>query len=855
MPLVGATLGAFALRMALARGDLWGDEAASVTMSLRPLGTLLGTLAAAEPHPPLYPLLLKAWMRLAGTDELVVRFPSIAAGTLTVPVLGALGRLVGPAVGRVAALLGALSPFLLWYATESRMYPLAALLVAASWYALLRLLARPGWRRALPYGAAMALALLSHYFVLFVGLAQAIVALSAVVRDRRPLGPLAAGAALALAPMALWALYANRIVGSYYGAAPGSMDLLGVLGRFAVRVGPGWSLPPEQAGLLTLALSPLAFLGARHAIRRPTTAAWLLWLVVPLGAAMAVSVVRPMFQERYLVVLAPAVLLLLALGIGSMPFRPARLGLVAAVAAAMVVPLWNMAAGRYARSGYGSHAAELNALGRPGEAVVLTGTSQAALYEYYASRAGIGLPVFGVPRTPPASAPEATDDLASLAAEHDGVWLFLYAVEDYDPGRLVERWLTEHAYRGPPRWSVNGRLIRFATERGARVGALGAPRELAPGWRVEAALPSQPVPAGGLVPVRIELTPSRSVPAALKLRLRLLDDRSFIWGEADEPLGAGFGTAGDLIAGRAWTERRAVPVYGGAPAGEYRIEAALYAEAGGENGPFGAAELGRVPVEPSDRFWRGQVPGFRALEGPGAGGWSLLGWGGGERARTGERAYLTTVWRVGEAAAEQVVRTTGPQGEAVATRTTGLEGPNGSVLRLQIAPPVGARWTPGGYRVDLGLRVAGGSETSWRELSRLRVEPGAPAPPAAEPQHQLEAVFGGAARLRGYSPSTDGGLTLHWESVAPLERSYHVFVHALDGGGAIAGQSDGPPAAGRAPTDGWSVGDRVDDPRAVSARPGSYRVIVGLYDPATGARLPSSTGGDHVALGTVQLGR
>ncbi|HEY3079673.1 MAG TPA: glycosyltransferase family 39 protein, partial [Chloroflexota bacterium] len=656
LPLVGATLGAFALRMALARGDLWGDEAASVTMSMRPLGALLGTLASAEPHPPLYPLLLKAWMRLAGTDELVVRFPSIAAGTLTAPALGALGRLADPSVGRIAALLGALSPFLLWYATEARMYPLAALLVALSWYALLRLLDRPGRPGGLPlaYGAATGLALLSHYFVLFVGLAQAIVGVWAIARDRRRLGPLAAGAALALAPAAAWGLYASRIVGSYYGPAPGSVDLLGRLGSFLTRVGPGWSLPAEQALLLTLALAPLALLGARRAIaeprRRAGPAAWVLWAVVPIGAAMAVSLVRPMFQERYLVVVAPALLLLLALGIGGWRSQAARLGMMALVGAAMVWPLWNMAVGRYVRSEYGSHTAEVNALGRPGEAVVLTGTSQGPLYEYYASRGGIGLPVFGLPRTPPASAPEATDDLASLAGRYDGVWLFLYAVDDYDPSRLVERWLNEHAYRGPPRWTVNGRLIHFATERGARLGAPGAPGPLGAEWRVAAALPSEPLVAGGLAPVRLELEPRAAVVALPKLRLRLLDDRGFIWGEADEALGAGFATAGDVGVGRVWTERRALPVYAGAPAGEYKVEATLYAEGAG-TGSLGMTELGRVSVRPTDRFWPGQIPGFRTLDGPSAGGWSLLGWSGGDRAATGERAYVTTVWRVGDAGA------------------------------------------------------------------------------------------------------------------------------------------------------------------------------------------------------------
>src|SRR5207253_9158787 len=110
-------------------------------------------------------------------------------------------------------------------------YGLAALGAAASFLCLLRLLRDPSPRTVAAYGLAAALALLTHYFVLFVGLAEAIVGLAALVRCRRLLVPLAAGAALALAPAALWGAYAARIVGSYYGAAPGTVDLLGVAGR------------------------------------------------------------------------------------------------------------------------------------------------------------------------------------------------------------------------------------------------------------------------------------------------------------------------------------------------------------------------------------------------------------------------------------------------------------------------------------------------------------------------------------------------------------------------------------------------------------------------------------------------
>jgi len=114
-----------------------------VTLALRPTTELLRTLATAEPHPPLYPLLLKAWMRLAGTGELAVRMPSVWAGTALVPVLAALGRTVGMRAAVTAALLTAFSPFLLWYATEARMYPLAVLFGAAAFYWLARLLRRP----------------------------------------------------------------------------------------------------------------------------------------------------------------------------------------------------------------------------------------------------------------------------------------------------------------------------------------------------------------------------------------------------------------------------------------------------------------------------------------------------------------------------------------------------------------------------------------------------------------------------------------------------------------------------------------------------------------------------------------
>src|SRR5579884_3431902 len=72
--------------------DLWGDEAFSVMTALGPVRNLLGSLMTGEPHPPLYPLVLAAWLRVAGHAELVARLPSAWLGIFGVAAAMALAR-------------------------------------------------------------------------------------------------------------------------------------------------------------------------------------------------------------------------------------------------------------------------------------------------------------------------------------------------------------------------------------------------------------------------------------------------------------------------------------------------------------------------------------------------------------------------------------------------------------------------------------------------------------------------------------------------------------------------------------------------------------------------------------------
>lgn len=121
---------------------------------------------------------------------------------------------------------------------------------------------------------------------------------------------------------------------------------------------------------------------------------------------------------------------------------------------------------------------------------------------------------------------------------------------------------------------------------------------------------------------------------------------------------------------------------------------------------------------------------------------------------------------------------------------------------------------------------------------------------AVEQMSPVEAQLGSSIRLLGYrleGTAQPGGtlhLTLYWEALGPVAADYTVFTHLLGAGDAMLGQMDHPPQNGAAPTSTWKVGERIIDsyeiPIRSDAPPGPARLTVGMYDPATGDRLPAT---------------
>jgi 4-amino-4-deoxy-L-arabinose transferase-like glycosyltransferase len=114
----------------------------------------------------------------------------------------------------------------------------------------------------------------------------------------------------------------------------------------------------------------------------------------------------------------------------------------------------------------------------------------------------------------------------------------------------------------------------------------------------------------------------------------------------------------------------------------------------------------------------------------------------------------------------------------------------------------------------------------------------------------------GAASL---SPGDVLVLSLYWNAEGPTQEPLTVFTHLLGPDGQLYGQWDNPPVRGTYPTTEWLPGEEVVDQYEIPVNPaaplGEYQVLVGLYDPGTGIRLPVLDSDGQVAGDSVTLSR
>jgi len=619
----------------IAGQSLWGDEGTSVALAARDLAAITQG-AALDIHPPFYYYLLHFWMLLFGSSEVAVRAPSALAGVLLVGITFALGkRLFGGNVALLAALLSAISPLQILYSQETRMYALAALLGAIAVYLLVRLLDeawyQPSsvtvWLWGLAWLTASTLGLYTHYFVATVLLAQnltvglILLALVAIPKasDRAPLAKggsdMGRHRATILRLLSLWGLLQLAALLLYlpwfsvmqqqwtnWPAISQPFTLPELLVRVHAAFSLGLAVVPEEEVWALVLLAVLLLAGIAAAIQALrgqglsgqsafsvflASSLPVLYLLTPILTMYLLSLRRPLYNPKFLLVATPAFYLLLGLGLHRVIGLMARLVvprrwrwglamlLIATTLLAFFRPLDNYYHNpRYARDDYRGIVHTIELAARASDAILLNAPGQIDVFDYYYKG---NLPRYPLPRQRPLDQQDTGQALTDILSKHGRIWAVLWGVAESDPQRFVESWLDAHAYKASDRWFGNVRLALYATPVGSMTMQRGVDAILGEKVRlIGYGLAAGQAEAGDILQLALYWQALAPIGQRYKVFTHLLGPGDTLWGQRDSEPGGGLKLTTTWQVGEVIQDNYGIPVLPGTPPGEYWIEAGMY---------------------------------------------------------------------------------------------------------------------------------------------------------------------------------------------------------------------------------------------------------------------------------------
>lgn len=298
--------------------SLWRDEAFSILFAERPLSFIIRNLTF---EPPVYYLLLHYWMKIFGISEIATRSLSFLGFTLAVVVVIIWSEKLFKKhwLSWVTPLLFMTNPMLLYYGIEVRTYGWYIFFATLSLYAY----SQARWRL---FVIANILGFYTHTYFLFLVASEGI---HWLVVHRKKLAkplllfrePMIASMLLIMSAMLPWiirvAKAADTLKNSWY--FPVDWHLVkSVLGNIYLGYeGTPWYLWGFTAGL-SLILLILFFLALRPKATRERNAIFLSAVFVPLIIVIGFSFLKPLFTNRYVIMVAIGEVFLVAFALEAM---------------------------------------------------------------------------------------------------------------------------------------------------------------------------------------------------------------------------------------------------------------------------------------------------------------------------------------------------------------------------------------------------------------------------------------------------------------------------------------------------------------------------------------------------------
>lgn len=481
--LLGLVLAAFALRVVgLDRQSLWRDEVDAIYFAVRDLNETLSMFVQAAQNGPLYFLGLRPWFALMGTWEFVLRFPSVVAGTLSIPLLWHAGRRMlplrsgGSSVALIAAALLTFNPYQVWYGQEGKMYATITCLALLASYLWLRGIERGGAWRWIGYWAVVTAAMYMHLLMVLLipfHLVWTLLAWPAARRHWRGYLLALAGLTLPYLPMAWWHWWLLTSPEKLSGFNYTPLDriaqglLLSHSRGFITTIDPIWLAPIFFAGAagLLFGVTQVAAGETGALLLAPWRRIGMLvsWLLLPVALIYLISLRQPVFTERYVIWIGPAAMLAVALGLQVIVANSGRAApaLLAGLLAYTLV-LWGYADWHQKtltiKYDLRSAVQYVQSQRNPNDLLILQIPHQEWSFRYYSdsfapnpfagSDARLGRWAGG-PYTnygqPDAEARASVDaQMQAATAGSQTVWVMLSEVDMWDARRLMDEWLNRH---------------------------------------------------------------------------------------------------------------------------------------------------------------------------------------------------------------------------------------------------------------------------------------------------------------------------------------------------------------------------------------------------------------------------
>ena len=329
--------------------SLWLDEASiALNIAERDFAELLRPLAYKQAAPVGFLWACKASVQALGPSEFALRVWPLCCGLLALALLAKVGRKVVGNFGAFAVLaLFALSPKLIYYASEVKQYSTDMAVAAALLWAIIHYgQRRTGWRLALLGSVSVVGVLCSHPGVFGVAAAGVHVLVGASMalpaHRARAWRHVAIFASVVLAALAgVYVLNVRALMGHSF--QHGFWAGAGAFPPWPSSLGKALWLPrqlhafvADQLALPGMAVLGLAVLGAwQHKPLQP----WRVALLLPLGLALLAAVLRQYpFQGRLLYFCVPALLVLAAGGLAELRLRMGKGVAWAALGSCLLLP-------------------------------------------------------------------------------------------------------------------------------------------------------------------------------------------------------------------------------------------------------------------------------------------------------------------------------------------------------------------------------------------------------------------------------------------------------------------------------------------------------------------------------------